>query len=185
MKNICPLSRRARRNYYNDSRHGWGIKGRGDTHVHLLRGRALAQLFALNRILMHSSSSFAARRVDYALCLTCVNKVGAGSTTPWTRQEEFFEPLDIVARRVPVCVKRCHRSFKKSVSRLPERANSFSQRALNSGIISWHSTLRGTVASLIDKRKWLHLKFFEYKSPEYYSSTEWNLRSRVETPAMW
>lgn len=167
MKNICPLYRRSRRNYYNDSRHGWGIKGRGNTHVHFLRGRALTRLFALNRILMHSSSSFAAHRVDYALCLTCVNKAGASSTTPWARQKEFFEPLDIVAQRSVLSGATGH--SKKSVSRLPEKANSLAARFENSGIISWHSTLRGTVASLVDKRKWLHLKF----SSAYYSSSEW------------
>lgn len=122
--------------------------------VHFLR----AQLFALNRILMYSSRSFAAGCVDYALCLTCVNKAEANSTTPRTRQEEFFEPLDVVVQaRVR---QRCYRSFKKkkkSVSRLPEKANSRS--VLNSGIISWHLTLQGTVSSFVGKGERHHLKF--------------------------
>jgi len=42
--------------------------------------------------------SFAARCVDYALCLTCVNKAEANPSTPRTRQEEFFEPLDVVVQ---------------------------------------------------------------------------------------
>lgn len=83
MKNICPLSLVGLDVIIIMTRVTVeGQKGGGEhTHVHLSRERALARLFALNRILMHSSSSFAARRVDYALCLTCVNKAGAGSAT--------------------------------------------------------------------------------------------------------
>lgn len=88
--------------------------------VHFLR----AQLFALNRILMHSSRSFAACRVDYALCLTYVNKAEANSTKPKTRQEEFFEPLDVVMQaRVK---QRCYRSFKKKICQQTARESKLS-----------------------------------------------------------
>lgn len=147
MKNI-PLPRRTRHNYNNNSRRT--VEG-------LKREGVRAQLFALNRILMHSSRSFAARRVDYALCLTCVNKTGANSTTPenGVRRNSLSHSTLLYMPVLKNIV--CYRSFKKSVSRLLEKANSRS--ALNSGIISWHLTLQRTVPSLVDKGEWLHLKF--------------------------